>query len=86
MSAHEIDIPDREGDGPEETASRAEGLERLRTALDALPPRHRKVLELYYGDDLTLRQIGNLLGVTEARISQLVGDAVKKLRVTMPST
>jgi RNA polymerase sigma factor for flagellar operon FliA len=83
---HEIDVPDREGDGPEENASRAESIDRLRLALGALPPRHRKVLELYYGDDLTLREIGNLLGVTEARISQLVSDAVKKLRLTMPTS
>ena len=39
------------------------------------------MLELYYGDDLTLRQIGNILGVTEARISQLLSDAVRRLRV-----
>lgn len=85
-SVHELELADHEEEGPDEAASRAQSLERLRTALDALPPRHKKILELYYGEDLTLRQIGNLLGVTEARISQLVSDAVKKLRHTMPLT
>jgi len=81
--AYELEIPDSSAAGPEEEAGRAQSLDQLRTALGALPPRHRKVLELYYGEELTLRQIGNVLGVTEARISQLVADAVKKLRTTV---
>ncbi|HTJ82947.1 MAG TPA: sigma-70 family RNA polymerase sigma factor [Polyangiaceae bacterium] len=83
-SVDDVDIPDPHGAGPEVLASRAQSLAQLRTALDALPPRHRKVLDLYYGEELTLRQIGNILGVTEARISQLVSDAVKKLRERVP--
>lgn len=81
--AYELEIPDSTAMGPEEKAGRSQALDQLRTALDALPPRHRRVLELYYGEELTLRQIGNVLGVTEARISQLVTGAVKKLRTTV---
>lgn len=81
--AYELEIPDVGAVGPEEQAGRSQALDQLRTALDALPPRHRRVLELYYGEELTLRQIGNVLGVTEARISQLVSGAVKKLRATV---
>ncbi|NUO53424.1 MAG: sigma-70 family RNA polymerase sigma factor [Polyangiaceae bacterium] len=79
-----------EGDGPEIVdmtamepdvlVSRQQELQRIRCALDVLPPRLKHVLELYYGDDLTLREIGNLLGVSEARISQLLASAVRKLR------
>lgn len=83
-SYDDADLADR-ASGPEENMSQVETLGRLRTALDALPPRLRRVLELYYGDDLTLRQIGNILGVTEARISQLLSDAVRRLRVTCQS-
>ncbi len=76
----DFELADQRDVGPEEHMNQTESLGRLRTALDALPPRLRRVLELYYGDDLTLRQIGNILGVTEARISQLLSDAVKRLR------
>jgi len=57
-----------------------ESMNKLRTALDALPARLKKVLELHYGDDLTLRAIGNILGVSEVRISQLLSNAVRRLR------
>lgn len=76
----DMDLPDTHAAGPEEQMNRTESLAQLRTGLNALPPRLKRVLELYYGDDLTLRQIGNLLGVTEARISQLLSDAVQRLR------
>ena len=65
---------------PESAAQEAEALSSLRFALDSLPQRLRQVLELHYGEDLTMREIGNVLGVSEARISQLVGDAVRRLR------
>lgn len=81
--AYELEIPDSSAVGPEEQAGRAQAVDQLRTALGALPPRHRQVLELYYGEELTLRQIGNVLGVTEARISQLVTGAVKQLRASV---
>lgn len=54
----------------------------LTRAIEALPPRLRQVLELYYGDELTLRDIGNILGVTESRICQLHAEAVKRLRAS----
>ncbi len=74
------DVPDTGAGGPEEQVSRKEDLERVKVALGALPPRLQRVLDLHYGDELTLREIGNILGVTEARISQLLSAAVKKLR------
>lgn len=52
----------------------------LRRAFDALPPRLQHVLDLYYGDELTLRAVGRILGVSEGRASQLVSKAVGKLR------
>ena len=53
----------------------------VRSAIEKLPPRLRKVVELYYGEGRTLRDIGNMLGVTESRVSQLQSEAVQKLRV-----
>ncbi len=54
--------------------------ERLRDAVDALPPRLRKVIELYYEHEQTLDAIGDVLGVSEARVRQLRGMAVSRLR------
>ena len=65
-SYDDFELADQREAGPEEAMNQTESLGKLRFALDALPPRLRKVLELYYGDDLTLRQIGNILGVNEA--------------------
>jgi RNA polymerase sigma factor FliA len=52
----------------------------VRVALGALPPRLRQILELYYGDELTLRDIGGMLGVTESRVCQLHADAIQRLK------
>ena len=81
----EAETADRDAIGPEERLSKTESLERLRGALGSLPPRLKQVLELHFGEGLTLRHIGGMMGVTEARISQLVGDAVKRLKVSCKS-
>ena len=53
---------------------------RLASAIDALPKREKIVIALYYYDNLTLREIGDVLGVTESRVSQLRAKAVLALR------
>jgi RNA polymerase sigma factor FliA len=59
-------------------------VEKLRAALveavDELPAREKTILSLYYVEELSLKEIGNLLGVTESRVCQIHGAAVKKLR------
>lgn len=52
----------------------------LSAALDALPSKDRLILSLYYFEDLTLRQIGELLRITESRVSQLHSRAVRRVR------
>jgi RNA polymerase sigma factor for flagellar operon FliA len=49
-------------------------------AIAALPPRLRRVLELHYESDLNLRQIGELLGVSESRACQLRTEAIRRIR------
>jgi RNA polymerase sigma factor for flagellar operon FliA len=49
-------------------------------ALKELPDKEKKVLILYYYEDLTLKEIGKVLEVTESRISQLHTKAVMRLR------
>jgi RNA polymerase sigma factor for flagellar operon FliA len=56
---------------------------RLAAAVEGLPGRERMVLSLYYVEELSLKEIGGLLGVTESRVCQIHGGAVKKLRAAL---
>lgn len=56
---------------------------RLVNAIEELPPRERVVLALYYYENLTLAEIGTVLGVTESRVSQLHTRAVTGLNASM---
>jgi RNA polymerase sigma factor for flagellar operon FliA len=49
-------------------------------AISRLPEREKLVIALYYYENLTLREIGEVLGVTESRISQLHTKAVLRLK------
>jgi RNA polymerase sigma factor for flagellar operon FliA len=53
---------------------------RLAAAVDRLPERERQVLALYYVEELTMKEIGAVLGVTESRVSQMRSEAVRGLR------
>jgi len=57
-----------------------ETLVRLRDAFDRLGQRDRLVLSLYYYEELNLRQIGEVMHVSESRISQIRTRALKRLR------
>src|SRR5213596_1372841 len=65
---------------PETEAQAAELKDRLADAIESLPDRERLVVALYYYENLTLREIGEVLGVTESRVSQLHTKAVLALR------
>jgi RNA polymerase sigma factor for flagellar operon FliA len=49
-------------------------------AIDALPEREKLVLSLYYEEELNLREIGAVLGVSESRVCQIHGQAMLRLR------
>lgn len=49
-------------------------------AIDDLPERERTVLSLYYDEELNLREIGEVLGVTESRVCQIHSQALLRLR------
>ena len=52
-------------------------------AIDALPPREKILMGLYYEEELNLKEIGAVMGVSESRISQLHTQAVARLRATL---
>jgi RNA polymerase sigma factor for flagellar operon FliA len=66
--------------GTDELVEENELVERLGTAIEALPPRDRLVLNLYYHEELTLKEISRVIEVSESRVSQIHTAAVMKLR------
>ena len=73
-------IADPSADGPVEEASRNELKQIILERLRELPDSQRKVLALYYGEDLHLREIAELLGLTESRICQIHSQAILSIR------
>jgi RNA polymerase sigma factor for flagellar operon FliA len=73
-------IADPSADGPVEQASRNELKEIILRRLRELPETQRKVLALYYGEDLHLREIAELMGLTESRICQIHSQAILSIR------
>lgn len=69
-----------EGRGVEVGLEREEKVALLKQAITELPERERTVLALYYYEDLKLREIAEVLGVTESRVSQIRSHAVNTLR------
>jgi len=75
----EISSPDAFEDDPYVAAQKEERAGLLAEAIDALPERERLVVSLYYADGLTLREIAEVLGVTESRVCQLHAKATLRL-------
>jgi RNA polymerase sigma factor for flagellar operon FliA len=80
------DIPaGRDAPGADHDLAQAEQRDAVRDALGALPEKERAVLSLYYYEELTLRQIGEVLHLSESRISQIRSAALQRLRSILPS-
>jgi len=65
---------------PSEVLDETETREALADAIARLPEREKLVVTLYYYEELTLREIGEVLGVTESRVSQLHTKAILRLK------
>jgi RNA polymerase sigma factor FliA len=65
---------------PAQELDASEMKDRLADAIARLPEREKLVVALYYYENLTLREIGEVLGVTESRVSQLHTKAVLRLK------
>jgi len=76
-------IPGPEDEDPLTLCEKGEMNERLRKAVAKLPEREQQVLMLYYQQELTMREVGELMGVGESRVSQIHSLAVRHLRAGM---
>ncbi|MFN7914038.1 MAG: FliA/WhiG family RNA polymerase sigma factor [Vicinamibacterales bacterium] len=68
------------GEGPYARLEREELRQLLAEAITELPDRERQILALYYQEELTLAEIGEVIGVGESRVSQLRTQAIGRLR------
>jgi RNA polymerase sigma factor for flagellar operon FliA len=73
-------LQDYDAPDPQSLLDASELKDRLADAIADLPEREKLVIALYYYENLTLREIGEVLGVTESRISQLHTKAVLRLK------
>ncbi|MBA3839249.1 MAG: RNA polymerase sigma factor WhiG [Thermoleophilaceae bacterium] len=78
-------IQDRDAVDPAREVDRSDMKDRLADAIGRLPEREKLVVALYYYENLTLREIGEVLGVTESRVSQLHTKAVLRLKSRLQS-
>ncbi|MGL5086225.1 MAG: FliA/WhiG family RNA polymerase sigma factor [Clostridium sp.] len=76
-------VEDKTTVSPESSLEEKEKLEILAQCIEKLKEKDRLVLNLYYFEGLNLREIGEILGVSESRICQLHSRAIRNLRVIM---
>ena len=76
-------IEDTQGPEPQTELAQTELKEALGEAIARLPEREKLVVTLYYYEELTLREIGEVLGVTESRVSQLHTKAILRLKARL---
>lgn len=68
---------------PSLDAEKKEVIDIISRAIQSLPENEKKVLVLYYYEDLTLKEIGEVLGVTESRVSQLHTRAIMMIKAKL---
>ena len=73
-------MPDDETEVPDQYLEKQELIDTLAESIDILPEREKMVITLYYFEELTLKEISAILGVSESRISQLHTKGVSRLR------
>lgn len=61
-------------------------LQRLKEIITTLPDKEKLVLSLYYDDELNLKEIGEVLNVSESRVSQILSQAATRIRAKMSAS
>lgn len=73
-------IQDEQGMTPYEVAEENNVKQQLENALKRLPERERNIMVLYYQENMTLKEIGQMLGMSESRVCQLHAQSIVKLK------
>ncbi len=68
---------------PDQVFARSELRDKLMSAVDTLPERYQQVVKLYYDRDMTMKEIGDVLGVNESRVSQIHKSALERMQSAM---
>jgi len=79
-----VEIADRDSDPLQDAESGALRLA-VAEAISGLPERERMVMSMYYDDELNLKEVGAVLGISESRVCQLHGQALVRLRARLRS-
>jgi len=75
-----ITLEDEVTPGPDEMASKHELIDRIKDKINELPERMKKVLAFYYYENMRLKEIASILGVTESRVCQIHSEAILLIR------
>ncbi len=73
------DFPAKADTQPDNICVRSEMRTMLSSAIKTLPARYQRVVTLYYTGDLTMKEIGGLMGINESRVSQIHKSALEKM-------
>lgn len=76
-------LSEGESRSPQQQVMKMQLTEALGLAIETLPEKERLAVTLYYNEDLNLKEIGEVLGLTESRISQLLSQAMVRLRTKL---
>ncbi len=79
-AGEEFDIHDENALHPGQALEERSKREALIGAIDTLPERERLMMSLYYDEELNMKEIGEVLGVTESRVCQIHGQTLLRLR------
>ena len=83
MNDEVLGIADEHSRQPDAIVEHEQFMRAVTDAIAQLPERDQLLMQLYYVEELNLKEIGEVLGVTESRISQLLTAVVKKLRLSL---
>jgi RNA polymerase sigma factor for flagellar operon FliA len=78
-----LGIADERSRQPDVIVEHEDFMRAVTEAIAELPERDQLLMSLYYVEELNLKEIGEVLGVTESRVSQLLTGIVKKLRLSL---
>jgi RNA polymerase sigma factor for flagellar operon FliA len=81
-----VEFPAAADSQPDQMCAREQMRSALADAMKCLPKRYQKVVVLYYTNDMTMKEIGEILGVNESRVSQIHKIALEKMAASLRSS